>query len=58
MKPIYWSSDDSKCGICGEEFPDRIPMAEAYDPEGTYGSFVCHPTCALAHGLEIEWQRP
>lgn len=55
MRPIYFSTDDGACSICGEAFPDRIPQAEAYDPEGHDGSIICHVTCARAHGLEIEW---
>ena len=55
MRPIYHSTDDGVCAICGEAFPNRIPLAEAYDPDGADGSIICHPTCARAHGLEIEW---
>jgi hypothetical protein len=57
MRPIYYSSDDGVCAICGEEFPNRIAQAEAYDPEGSDGSIICHSTCARAHGLAIEWER-
>ena len=57
MRPIYFSSDDGVCAICGEPFSNRVPQAEAYDPKSGDGSMICHSTCARAHDLTIEWER-
>lgn len=50
----FWSPDDGICGLCGIEFPDRIPEIEMFHPENVdeIGSFVVHLSCGRSAGME------
>ena len=50
----FTAPDDGVCGLCGKEFPHRIPEAEMFHPENVdeVGSFVVHRSCGLRAGME------
>lgn len=49
----YWTPDGSRCELCGEEFKDKIPEAEMYDPNKDDQSYIVHADCGLSRGWEV-----
>ena len=54
MKAKYWSSNDSRCEVCGVSFNLLSEIAEMHDPDSGDGSIVCHVRCGNANDLVIE----